>query len=404
MVIRELLNPLSKPLLALRLALLTTLLGLLAGVPATSTRAQNAPLPPEIEDLQVTDINKEAAHAILMPYQTRSQALAGKRRQSPWARDLNGLWKFNWVKTPEERPVDFYKPDFDVSKWKTIPVPSCMEVEGYGTPIYRNIGYIFKVDPPHVMSEPPRNYATYVERDPVGSYRRDFEVPADWNGRRIFITFDGVDSGFFLWINGQKVGYSTDSRNPAEFDITRYVKPGKNMVAVEVYRFCSGSYLEDQDMYRLSGIFRNVTLWSSPQVHIRDFYAKVDLDGQYKDGLLDVTAKVKNFGERPAAENTMKVELFGKDGKPVAGVIGQARVPALKAGEETTLTVSLKVADPEKWTAETPNLYTTVLSLEGEGKAREYLSTRTGFRKVEIKGPVFMINGVPVKLKGANRH
>src|ERR1017187_847482 len=184
------------------------LAGLLAGILTIGARAQNAPVPPEIEDLQVTDINKEAAHAILMPYASQKQALAGKRRESPWARDLNGAWKFNWVKTPQERPVDFYKPDFDVSKWKTIPVPSCWQTEGYGTPYYRNIGYIFKVDPPHVMSEPPKNYATYLERNPVGSYRRDFEVPADWNGRRIFVTFDGVDSGFFLWINGEKVGYS----------------------------------------------------------------------------------------------------------------------------------------------------------------------------------------------------
>ncbi|HEY3414373.1 MAG TPA: glycoside hydrolase family 2 TIM barrel-domain containing protein [Armatimonadota bacterium] len=387
-----------------RAMLLTALIGLMAGFLASAARAQDAPIPPGLEDLQVTDVNKEAAHAILMPYTTQRQALAGVRRESPWARDLNGPWKFNWVKTPQERPVDFYRPDFDVSAWKTIPVPSCWQTEGYGTPYYRNLGYIFKVDPPHVMSEPPRNYTAYVERNPVGSYRRDFEVPANWAGRRIFVTFDGVDSGFFLWINGEKVGYSTNSRNPAEFDITKYVKPGRNMVAVEVYRFCSGSYLEDQDMYRLSGIFRNVTLWSSPQVHVRDFYAKVDLDGQYKDGTLDVTAKVKNYGDEPAPERALNVTLYGTDGKPVAGAGGQITVPALKAGEETTLAMSLRVANPLKWTTETPNLYTTVLSLEDGGKGGEYLSTRTGFRKVEIKGPIFMINGVPVKLKGTNRH
>ena len=392
------------PSAARRLARLLTLLGLVAGALPPGARAQNAPVPPEIEDLQATEVNKEAPHAILMPYETQRQALQGNRRQSPYARDLNGPWKFNWVKTPEERPVDFYKPEFDVSKWKTIPVPSCWQTEGYGTPYYRNIGYIFKIDPPRVMSEPPTNFTAYVERNPVGSYRRDFEVPAGWAGRRIFVTFDGVDSCFFLWINGKKVGYSTNSRNPAEFDVTDYVKPGKNLVAAEVYRFCSGSYLEDQDMYRLSGIFRNVTLWSAPQVHIRDFHAKAGLDAQYKDGLLDVAAQVKNFGASPTAETTVNVELFGTDGKPVAGARGQAKVPGLKAGEETTVTVRLKVAGPQKWTAETPNLYTTVISLADGKETREFLSTKTGFRTVEIKGPVFMINGVPVKLKGVNRH
>ena len=161
--------------------------------------------------------------------------------------------------------MDFYKPDFDVSSWKEIPVPSNWQVLGYGTPYYRNLGYIFKKDFPHVMSEPPKDWTAYDERNPVGSYRREFEVPASWNGRRVFLTFDGVDSAFFLWINGQKVGYSVNSRNAAEFDITKYVKPGKNLVAVEVYRFSAGSFLEDQDMWRLCGIFRNVTLWSAPQ-------------------------------------------------------------------------------------------------------------------------------------------
>ena len=186
------------------------------------------------------------------------------------------MWKFNWVAWPNQRPVDFYKTDYDVSGWKEIPVPSNWQVLGYGTPYYRNIGYTFKIDFPHVMSEPSKNYTAYEERNPVGSYRRDFDVPADWNGRRVFITFDGVDAAFFIWVNGEKVGYSTNSRNAAEFDITKYVKPGKNMVAVEVYRYCSGSYLEDQDMWRLSGIFRNVTLWSSPQTHVRDFFVQTD--------------------------------------------------------------------------------------------------------------------------------
>ena len=185
----------------------------------------------------------------------------------------------------------FINRNYNVSSWKEIPVPSNWQVLGYGTPYYRNLGYIIRKDFPHVMSMPPKNFTAYEERNPVGSYRRDFEVPAEWKGRQLFLTFDGVDAGFFLWINGEKVGFSVNSRNAAEFDITKYVKPGKNMVAVEVYRFTSGTWLEDQDMWRLSGIFRNVTIWSSPQQHIRDFFIKTDLDDQYRDATVEVTAK-----------------------------------------------------------------------------------------------------------------
>jgi beta-galactosidase len=207
-----------------------------------------APVPPEIENPEIVGINKEPAHATLMPYATLNEALAAKRHSSTFCRSLNGMWKFNWVAWPQKRPVDFYKPEFNVASWKEITVPSNWQVLGYGTPYYRNLGYIIRKDFPYVMSMPPKNFTAYEERNPVGSYRRDFELPADWKGRQIFITFDGVDAGFFLWVNGEKVGYSVNSRNAAEFDITKYVKPGKNMVAVEVYRFTTGTYLEDQDM------------------------------------------------------------------------------------------------------------------------------------------------------------
>ena len=214
-----------------------------------------APVPAEIENEQVLGINKEPYHATLMPYANRAEALAADRKASTWARSLNGHWKFHWVPRPEQRPVDFYKPDFDVTAWKEIPVPSNMEIEGYGTPIYTNFTYPFKSDWPRVMGEPPVEYTAYKERNPVGSYRRDFQVPDGWKGRRIFLKFDGVDSAFFVWVNGQKAGYSVNSRNPAEFDISSYLKAGqKNVLAVEVYRLSSGSYMEDQDMWRLSGI------------------------------------------------------------------------------------------------------------------------------------------------------
>ncbi len=269
-----------------------------------------APVPPEIEDPECIGINKEPAHATLMPYANLKEALAANRHASTFCRSLNGMWKFNWVSWPQARPVDFYKTSYDVSSWKEIPVPSNWQLLGYGTPYYRNLGYTFKRDFPKVMSTPPKNFTAYEERNPVGSYRRDFDVPADWNGRQIFIAFDGVDAGFFLWINGQKAGYSVNSRNVAEFDITKYVKPGKNMVAAEVYRYNSGSYLEDQDMWRLSGIFRNVTIWSSPQLHIRDFFVKTDLDDKYINANVDVIAKVKNYSSKTAKASKLTAALY----------------------------------------------------------------------------------------------
>ncbi len=363
--------------------------------------AADAPVPPEIENEQMLGINKQPYHATLMPYGNRAEALAANRHASSFARTLNGQWKFNWVPRPEQRPVDFYKPSYDVSAWKEISVPSNWQVLGYGTPYYRNLGYIIQKDWPRVMSEPPKNYTAYEERNPVGSYRREFDLPAAWDGRRIFVTFDGVDSAFFLWINGQQVGYSVNSRNAAEFDITALVKPGRNMIAVEVYRFCAGTYLEDQDMWRLSGIFRNVTLWSAPQVHIRDFAVVTDLDPQYRDATLKVTAKVRNYSAQPAPARKLAVELNARDGRAVPGAAMAADVPALAPGEERAISLSIPVSNPVKWTAETPNLYTTVLTL---GAGEEILSTRTGFRKIEIKGPLFLVNGVAIKLKGVNRH
>ena len=360
-----------------------------------------ATLPPEIEDPQCLGINKQLFHATLMPYANLKEALVAKRDASSFSRSLNGMWKFNWVKEPSLRPVDFYKPNFDASKWKEIPVPSCWQIEGYGTPFYRNNGYTFQKNWPKVLTEPPKNFTAYVERDPVGSYRREFEVPKNWDGRRVFLTFDGVDSAFFLWINGEKVGFSVNSRNAADFDVTKFLKPGKNLLAAEVYTYSAGSYIEDQDMWRLSGIFRNVTLWSAPEVHIRDFFVKTDLDAKYQDATLSASAKIRNFAEQPAAARELQVEIFDAKGHSIAKA--NTTVPMLAAGEEQAVEVSLPVSNPAKWTAETPNLYTTVLSLSGD-KAGEIISSKTGFRKIEIKGRVFTVNGVPVKLKGVNRH
>ncbi|TDO23349.1 beta-galactosidase [Pedobacter duraquae] len=380
--------------------LLALLLVFLFHLPKQST-AQNtvsAPIPPEIENPELLGINKEPYHATLMPYANMQEALVAKRHASSLSKSLNGNWKFNWVPRPEERPVDFYKPEFNVADWKEIPVPSNWEVHGYGTPFYRNLGYTIKKDFPHVMSEPEKWYTSYKERNPVGSYRRTFEVPASWIGRRNFITFDGVDCAFFIWINGQKVGFSVNSRNTAEFDLTKYLNPGQNMIAVEVYQYSSGTWLEDQDMFRLHGIFRNVTLWSAPQIHIRDFFIKPDLDQNYRDATIDVTAKIKNYSDKAAKSQTLVATLYDKEGNEIAA--GNVNSKALKANQEEVVQVNLSVKNPLKWTAETPNLYTMVIS-SSQG---EFLSSKIGFRKIEIKGRIFTVNGVPIKLKGVNRH
>jgi beta-galactosidase len=357
-----------------------------------------ASIPPEIENPELLGINKEPYHATLMPYANLEEALLAKRSASSLCRSLNGNWKFNWIRTPELRPKDFYKMDYDISKWVEIPVPSNWEVHGYGTPFYRNFGYTIKKDFPHVMSKPDSNYTAFKERNPVGSYRRDFEIPAEWAGRRIFITFEGVDSGFFLWINGEKVGYSVNSRNAADFDLTKYLKVGKNTIAVEVYQYSSGTWLEDQDMWRLHGIFRNVRIWSTPQIHIRDFFVKQDLDKDYKDASVEVVAKIKNYGDKIGSVQTLTATLYDKEGKEIAR--GTASGNELNSKQEEQLTIKFTISNPAKWTAETPNLYSMVLSTS-EG---ELISSKVGFRKVEIKGRIFTVNGVPIKLKGVNRH
>ena len=384
-----------------------TFLGVrLAGNPQNTSPKDSlggAPVPAEIENPEIIGINKEAAHSVLMPYANLTEALRADRHASTLCRSLNGIWKFNWVAWPQMRPVDFYKPEYNVSSWKDIPVPSNWQILGYGTPYYRNLGYIIRKDFPHVMSMPPKTFTAYEERDPVGSYRRDFDLPVDWKGSQIFLTFDGVDAGFFLWVNGQKVGYSVNSRNAAEFNITKYVKPGKNIIAVEVYRFTSGTWLEDQDMWRLSGIFRNVTIWSSPQQHIRDFFIKTDLDDQYRDANVEVMAKVKNYGTKVVKSCNLTATLYDGE-KPVTGAMAQGALPALQPGQDALVKLAFQVTNPEKWTAETPKLYTTVLTLTSGKKIVETLSSRTGFREIEIKGRLFLVNGTPVKLKGVNRH
>ena len=318
---------------------------------------------------------------------------------------LNGDWKFHFALTPETRPADFFKPDYDVSLWNTIRVPSSWEIRGYGTPMYSAWEYPFKVDPPFVTKEPAREKTSFVERNPVGSYVREFELPDGWlHESQVFVRLNGVAAAFYLWINGEKVGYAEDSFSPDEFNITKYLKPGKNTIAVEVYHFCDGSYLEDQDFFRFSGIFRDVALFRTPDVAIRDFFLRPLLDkSDYKTGVLDGEITLKNYG---MIEDDRR--LYGILHDPDGKVAYSFSLPfRLIPGEEKTIRLSgIRFPDVKAWTAETPNLYRLELGIESDvHRHKQDLSANLGFRTVEI-GPrdQLLVNGREVILKGVNRH
>ncbi len=361
------------------------------------TGCSRAPAPPpDWENPAVFGINKEPPHATAIPFATDSQALSGRWQDSPYYNSLNGTWKFHWSPNPSERPVDFFKPSYNVRSWDNLPVPSNWQLYGYGVPIYVNSRLRFALpEPPHVAHD----------RNAVGSYRRTFRVPGSWRGRQVFLHFDGVKSAFYVWVNGKRVGYSQGSMTPAEFNITRYLHPnGDNVLAVEVYRWSDGSYLEDQDMWRFSGIYRDVYLFSTPPLHIRDFAVHTDLDSRYRDATLRLRVTVHNYADRPSSPAGLLATVT-RDARAKAGIRLSAAVPSLPARAETTLTLSTLVRNPAKWTAETPNLYRLVLSLRTPGDSVvEATGATFGFRKVEIRDGRFLVNGVPILLKGVDRH
>lgn len=353
------------------------------------------------ENPEVVGVNKEPGHCTLMPYPDLQSALACEREASTFYMSLNGEWKFHWVNNPADRPKDFYEPDYDVSSWDEIPVPSNWQMHGYDIPIYTNIKYPFPANPPYI----PHDY------NPVGSYRTFFTVPESWKGRQIFLHFDGVDSAFYVWVNGQNVGYSQDSMTPAEFNITKYFKDGANTLAVEVYRWSDGSYLEDQDMWRLSGIYRSVYLFSAPKVHISDFFVRCDLDEKYEDGIIMIRPKLVCFTGEDLKGWTVHAQLYDQQNQPVFAQPLSKEVLAIineKYPQRDNVKFALmeaKVPEPKKWSAETPSLYTFVLTLkDAQGDAVELESCKVGFRKVEIKDGQLFINSQSIKLFGVNRH
>lgn len=289
--------------------------------------------------------------------------------------------------------MDFYKLEYDVSHWKDIPVPSNWQMQGYDFPHYTNIIYPFEKNPPYIRHE----------HNPVGSYRRSFNLPETWKSRQVFLHFDGVDSAFYVWVNGQKAGYSEDSRTPAEFNITKYLQPGSNTVAAEVYRFSDGSYLEDQDFWRMSGIFRDVYLFSEPDLHIRDFEVRTPLDAEYRDGRLRLSVKLRNYGSR-SGDAQVKYELLDPtEGNRVVATGGEKS--SVPGGAEASIDLEQAIANPRKWSAEIPNLYRLLLTVsDASGKTIEVIPCDVGFRQVEIKGGQLLINGKAIYFKGVNRH
>ena len=381
-----------------------------------------APTGDEWQSPENLSLNKEYPRAYFFSFNNEKQATQVLPEYAPYWQSLNGQWQFHWCKTPEQRPKDFYKTDYDTSKWDAIPVPSNWNVYGiqkngslkYGLPIYVNQPVIFyherKIDDwrKGVMRTPPTDWTTYDYRNEVGSYVREFEVPANWNGREIFIDFDGVDSFFYLWINGKYVGFSKNSRNVASFDITPYLQKGKNKVAVEVYRNSDGSFLESQDMFRLPGIFRTVALRATPKVQIFNLNILTDTKDE-KLWQLNINTEVRNLSAKTAKHYQLRyvmyeVALYEDDVIPTA-VQTQTSLSVLtpKTLGKTTTTIAVK--NPKLWSAEAPHRYVLVAQLlDKKGKVVETVSSYFGFRKVEIKDKVYYLNGQPIKLKGVNRH
>ncbi len=358
---------------------------------------------PDWENQHVFAINKLDPYAWHLLFEDDASALRGGGADTPWHHDLNGTWDFKWAPDPDSRPAGFEKPGYAIDGWDRIEVPGNWQIQGFGVPVYTNIAYPFHVDPPRVMGEPPRHFTNYDQRNPVGAYRREFSLPEGWEGRRVRVHFEGVNSAFYLWINGEKVGYSQDSRTPAVFDITDFLREGENLLAAEVYRNSDGSYLEDQDFWRLSGIYRDVYLTALHDLHLADFFIHTDLDDDYRDAVLRVEADVATH-EDPVSGFSVEGALFDDSGNLVTELpetAGQSLAP----GERAQMVLRADVENPAKWTAETPNLYRLVLRLrDSDGEVVATTAHDVGFRTIEIRDAQLLVNGRPILIKGVNRH
>ncbi len=355
--------------------------------------------PNDWENTAVNSINREPARAYSMPLADGAAALTSDLEpQTPYRVSLNGTWKISWCGNPALRPLDFWKADFDDSGWFTIDVPSCVEMRGFGSPGYVNVRYPHANKWPNILDR-DTNKPDY---NPVSSYRRTFTVPADWTGRDVFLRFDGVYSAYYVWVNGQKVGYAEDSKLPSEFNITKYLKDGDNQLSVEVYRWCDGSYLEDQDMFRFSGIYRDVTLFSTPRTELNDFCVQTALSSDYRSAELKLSVKARALDGK-GGNAVVDAKLYDADFREVA------TLPATKLFVPTTRVLSeahanVTVREPRLWSAEDPYLYTLVMTLRDANGGKDIRACRVGFKEVKIEGNTVLFNGKPIKFKGVNRH
>ena len=350
--------------------------------PLAAARCQNLGVMNDWENPRLFNRNRLPARAFFTPYADEPTALAMNRAASTRFKLLNGLWKFHFDPTPAESPKDFMKRGFDASEWDDLPVPSCWQMHGYGHPHYTNVMYPFPLDPPYVPTD-----------NPTGSYLRSFAVPAEWDGMQVILRFDGVDSCFEVWVNGQEVGLSKGSRLPAEFDVTSLVHPGENVLAVRVLQWSDASYLEDQDMWYFSGIFRDVSLIARHKAHVADVYVTTEFDPAYCNAGLTLAIKPT----KEAMGGSVEVRLLDHMGREAA--------QAVCAVDSAALSMRLDLDSPRKWSAEDPYLYTLLVALRGaDGDIVEVVPQRIGIRQVELKGGNILINGVDVKFKGVNRH
>lgn len=350
--------------------------------------------PADLENPTMFNRNKDEPHAILIPHADYLAIKWNNPKDSPFYKSLNGTWKFHWVKKPVDRPKNFFQSDYDVSAWDDIPVPSNWELQGYGIPIYVDESYAWsnKPDPPNV----PHDW------NPVGSYKRKFSIPDDWNGRQVFLHFGAVKSAMYVWINGQKVGYSQGAKTPAEWNITSYLVNGENDLAVEVYRWSDGSFLECQDFWRISGIERDVYLFSTPNLHVRDFFALATLDDKYEDGNLTVTADIINYTPKQKPKGYYLEIMFGDEEQNL--IYKEEKEIFFKQGK-SRIVFDRVIKNPAKWSAETPNLYIMALHIRDNDKNLvEVVGCKVGFRKTEIRNGQLLLNGKAILLKGVNRH
>lgn len=347
---------------------------------------------------EIVHLNRKDAHAACISYDSIEDALKMDVESSPFYKSLNGMWKFSYANKPTERIADFYQSDYDCSSWKEITVPSHWQLQGYDYPQYTNVVY------PWVETEDIKPPFAPTEYNPVGSYVRSFSVPKDWMDRHIYLSFQGVESAFYVWINGDLVGFSKDSFTPAEFDITSYLHEGDNKLAVEVYRWNDGSWLEDQDFWRLSGIFRDVYLYSKPKSHIEDYFVITDLDDNYMNAQLDIQVKLLNTPDLPGDDTYLEAQLYHNDNQALLPKPITLPIDSLNKGS-CEVTLSTPIENPLKWSAENPNLYTLVLTLKTQDDILvEAISSHIGFRKFELKDGLMHINGKRIVFKGVNRH